>query len=81
MVEIIDPQQTALSPEHIPPVEGAVDMVVHRADEQYRFLHDNAVVWHVGASISSPVMTMAGRGRGRWRTTCRLRTPSCTRAR
>ncbi len=26
--------------------EGAVDVLVHRACEEYRFLHDNAVVWH-----------------------------------
>jgi hypothetical protein len=25
---------------------GAFDVVVHRADEEHRFLHDNAVVWH-----------------------------------
>lgn len=25
---------------------GAMDVVVHRADEQFQFLHDNAVVWH-----------------------------------
>ena len=53
MAEIIDPQQTALSPEHIPPIEGAIDMVVHRADEQYRFLHDNAVVWHKGTLFAA----------------------------
>ncbi len=26
--------------------EGAVDVLVHRACEEYRFLHDNAVMWH-----------------------------------
>jgi hypothetical protein len=26
--------------------EGAVDVLVHRACAEYRFLHDNAVVWH-----------------------------------
>ncbi|MCC6696704.1 MAG: exo-alpha-sialidase [Candidatus Hydrogenedentes bacterium] len=25
---------------------NAFDVVVHRADEEYQFLHDNAVVWH-----------------------------------
>ena len=33
--------------------EGAVDVVVHRADAEYQFLHDNAVVWHEGALFAA----------------------------
>ncbi len=33
--------------------DGAVDVLVHRADEQYRFLHDNAVVWHGGTLFAA----------------------------
>lgn len=32
---------------------GTVDVVVHRADERYRFLHDNALVWHDGTLFAS----------------------------
>lgn len=32
---------------------GAVDVVVHRADAQYQFLHDNAVVWHKGTLLAA----------------------------
>ena len=35
------------SPEILTYPEKAVDIVVNRADEEYQFLHDNAVVWHV----------------------------------
>ncbi len=41
-----DEQVPFPSIEHRSRPERAVDILVHRADEEYRFLHDNAVVWH-----------------------------------
>ncbi len=34
------------SPESLTYPDQAVDVMVHRMDEEFRFLHDNAVVWH-----------------------------------
>ena len=33
-------------PERLSVPEAAFDVMVHRADETFQFLHDNAVVWH-----------------------------------
>ncbi|TVS14724.1 MAG: exo-alpha-sialidase [Planctomycetaceae bacterium] len=41
-----DEQVAWPSPEERQRPAGAVDVLVHRACEEYRFLHDNAVVWH-----------------------------------
>lgn len=46
MIQLIDPNLAGRSPELLPPVASSFDTVIHRADERYRFLHDNAVVWH-----------------------------------
>jgi hypothetical protein len=34
------------TPEALTYPESVVEVVVHRADEDFRFLYDNAVVWH-----------------------------------
>jgi hypothetical protein len=44
--------------------EGAVDVLVHRATEEYQFLHENAVVWHgntlFAAWYNSPQYEISG---------------------
>ncbi len=44
--------------------EGAVDVLVHRATEEYQFLHENAVVWHgdtlFAAWYNSPLHEIQG---------------------
>ncbi len=44
-MELIDPDIAQLAAEELPDLRGAVDVVVHRMDDLYRFLHDNAVAW------------------------------------
>jgi len=34
-------------------VDGAADVVVHRGDSEWSFLHDNAVVWHGGELLAA----------------------------
>ena len=41
-----DEQVPLPSPEDLDYPDNVFDVVVHRADEEYQFLHDNAVVWH-----------------------------------
>ena len=41
-----DPSVPLPPPDSLAYPSGAVDVVVHRADEEYRFLHDNAIMWH-----------------------------------
>ncbi|GMV93315.1 MAG: hypothetical protein AMXMBFR82_30930 [Candidatus Hydrogenedentota bacterium] len=41
-----DPAVPLPGPEELAYPENVWDVVVHRADEEYRFLHDNALVWH-----------------------------------
>lgn len=67
-----DPASPFPSHEQIRRPEGAVEMVVHLADEQYRFLHDNAVVWHndrlLAAWYNCPYAEIVDESliRGRW---------------
>ncbi len=44
--ELWDEKAPLPSPERLAYPEKAFDVVVHRADGEYQFLHDNAVVWH-----------------------------------
>ena len=46
MLELIDPGPALLTAGQLPDLQGAEDTVVHRMDEQYGFLHDNAVAWN-----------------------------------
>ena len=43
---LIDPALAGRAADELPALPGAVTRVVQRADEEYRFLHDNAVAWH-----------------------------------
>ncbi|MFA6244571.1 MAG: sialidase family protein, partial [Candidatus Hydrogenedentales bacterium] len=44
--ELWDKSVPLPSPESLTYPNQAVDIVVHRMDDDFRFLHDNAIVWH-----------------------------------
>lgn len=72
MIHLIDPRLASCAPANLPQLEGASDLVIHRADEQYQFLHDNAIVCHGGALLAAwyncPQGEIVGESciRGRW---------------
>ena len=53
MIHLIDPKLANCAPDLLPQLEGTSDSVIHRPDEQYRFLHDNAVVCHEGTFFAA----------------------------
>ncbi len=53
MIDLINPELVACDAESLPWLGTRFDSLVHRADDQYRFLHDNAIVCHGGSLFAA----------------------------
>lgn len=53
MICLLDPRLAEKTASSLPALPGARTVVVHRADAQYRFLHDNAIASHEGVLFAA----------------------------